>query len=342
MRKGQLDLAATLAVALVSLVVAPGPAVGATVSVVETTVTEDGHTFTVRTVLYDAGVGEANETTISRAGGRIVVADRGATITAGARCTSIGANEAACPAAGLHFVRVLVRDLDDVVVATRVGQTTIDARGGAGDDTIRSGAGQDFLSGGIGDDILAGGAGDDDVLDGGRGADTLRGGPGSDVVDYSRRTNAVRVDFDGRADDGEPGERDTVGTDVEGAYGGAGNDVLLGNLKHNIFGGGRGDDVIRGRGGDDAMHGGPGNDHLFGGAARDLMLAGAGDDVLVGGPGRDALLGDSGRDSLFARDGVADVVEGGSGRDRACIDRRLDHLRQVEIVCRPDGAGLAG
>ncbi len=45
---------------------------------------------------------------------------------------------------------------DDIVVATDVGETSIHARGGAGDD----------------------------------------------IADYSPRTKAVRVDFDGRADDG--------------------------------------------------------------------------------------------------------------------------------------------
>jgi Ca2+-binding RTX toxin-like protein len=391
MRKGRPDLAATLAVAVASLVISSS-ALGATFRVVETTITEGDETFTVTSLLYEAAAEETNEATISRAGERIVVADPGATITADAGCTSIGANEAACPAAGVYFVRVLVRDLDDVVVATGLGQTRIYAgggpgddtirsgaagdrlSGGIGDDTIRSGAGDDFLSGGMGDDTLAGGEGDFDVLDGGRGADTLRGGRGFDVVDYGSRTNAVRVDFDGRADDGEPAERDTVGTDVEGASGGAADDVLVGNARHNLFFGGRGDDVITGVGGSsgpcwstgraapvrrvwrsrdprawerstsgcsDWAVGGGGNDRLIGGAGRDFMQGSRGDDVLVGGRGEDALSGDEGRDRLFARDGAADIVVGGPGRDRACIDRGLDDLGQVEILC-PGGPGVAG
>lgn len=113
---------------------------------------------------------------------------------------------------------------------------TIDARGGTGNDLIKGGARVDFLFGGPGSDTLAGGRGDD-VIDGGQGADPLRGGPGSDLADYSRRTNPVRLGFDGRADDGERGEADTLHADVEGAQAGAGDDLLVGNGKQNFLSG---------------------------------------------------------------------------------------------------------
>ena len=47
-----------------------------------------------------------------------------------------------------------------------------------------------------------------------------------DGVDYSLRANPVNVDLATPRVDGEAGEEDTVGADLEGAFGGSGNDVL--------------------------------------------------------------------------------------------------------------------
>ena len=82
--------------------------------------------------------------------------------------------------------------------------------GNAGSDTITIGSGVvgADLYGGSGNDRLVGGAGDD-VLEGGTGADDLSGGGGNDTADYFRRTDDLRIDFDGVADDGAAGEETT-------------------------------------------------------------------------------------------------------------------------------------
>jgi Ca2+-binding RTX toxin-like protein len=73
-----------------------------------------------------------------------------------------------------------------------------------------------------------------------------------------------------------------------------------------------GDDVIRGRGGDDVIYAGSGRDRITPGGGRDTVSAGAG------------------ADRISARDGKRDRIDGGRGRDRATIDRRLDKVRSVE------------
>jgi len=55
----------------------------------------------------------------------------------------------------------------------------------------------------------------------------LLGGPGSDVVGYAGYTEAVVIDADGvKGDDGQAGEHDTIGADVESLFGGSGNDRI--------------------------------------------------------------------------------------------------------------------
>ena len=162
-----------------------------------------------------------------------------------------------------------------------------------GDDKLYGGAGNDGLSGGNGRDHLDGGAGTD-VLDGdalGRVyADVLLGGPGEDSISYIDRTAGVTVDADGASgDDGQAGEHDSVGADVETIIGGRGNDRLTGN---NASG------QLQGDAGDDVLHGGGGND------------------LVEGGPGRDLLYGDAGDDQLFGWDweekAAADTLDGGA------------------------------
>jgi hypothetical protein len=96
-----------------------------------------------------------------------------------------------------------------------------------------------------------------------------------------------------------------------------------------------GDDVITGTDGDDLLCGLGGDDRIRGGRGNDTLLGGDGDDVLVGGPGSDRLFGAAGRDRLYARDGEADVVDGGPREDRAWIDREGDRLNGVERAARP-------
>jgi hypothetical protein len=99
-------------------------------------------------------------------------------------------------------------------------------------------------------------------------------------------------------------------------------------------------DHIRGRGGRDRIKGGDGDDCLRGGASRDRVSGeGGADDVkgnrgrdrLQGGGGVDVLGGGRGRDRIRVRDGEADVVRCGKGRDRALADA-ADKLRGCERV----------
>lgn len=99
--------------------------------------------------------------------------------------------------------------------------------------------------------------------------------------------------------------------------GGAGNDSLVAvHLSRPA--------ILIGGAGNDALFGGDGGDSLAGGDGSDVVFGGAGNDTLNGGRGRDRLYGGSGDDTLLAEDGEVDYVNGGSGHDRALVDRRGD------------------
>jgi Ca2+-binding RTX toxin-like protein len=218
--------------------------------------------------------------------------------------------------------------------------------GGAGDDTVDGGPDDDHVSGGAGNDTLLGGDnndtlnGDDgdDTLKGGPGADTMNGGAGNDTADYSDRGNPLTVSLDGQPGDGEQGENDNVGTDVEIVNGGGGNDTLIGSDAANTLNGNGGNDTLDGRGGPDTLSGGDGvdsvsygaatvpvrvtldgkpgdgpageNDNVLadvenatGGTANDVLIGNASPNTLQGGPGNDRLLGGGGPDTLDGGDG---------------------------------------
>ena len=97
--------------------------------------------------------------------------------------------------------------------------------GAATADTLNGNAGNDILDGAAGADTLNGGPGDDTLI-GGPGADVLNGGRGSDTADYSDRTKPLTIALDGDANDGEAGEQDNVGDDVEVIKGGFVDDTI--------------------------------------------------------------------------------------------------------------------
>ena len=118
------------------------------------------------------------------------------------------------------------------------------------------------LRGGSGNDTLTGDA-QSNVFDGGPGADVISGGDGLDAVDYFGRSASVRVDLGGSpGNDGEQGEGDTVGDDVEGVFGGLGDDTLTGSSTSGFLAGAEGDDVLQDPGGSDVLDGGDGDDVL--------------------------------------------------------------------------------
>ncbi|GAA2698548.1 calcium-binding protein [Actinoplanes palleronii] len=220
-------------------------------------------------------------------------------------------------------------DGDDVVMDAGSKYSGNDIlHGDSGGDTIWGEAGNDQLYGDGGSDILFGGPGRD-RLDGGYGEDTLQGddcymgsaigpcvaadvllgGPGIDAVDYSTSDAPLTVDLDGASrDDGQSGEHDTVGADVENLYGGSKSDRLTGNNAAN--------NIAGGRGGNDTIHGGSGDDRLEGGTGRDKLYGDAGDDVLQGA--------DEGANAADRLDGGAN----GAGGDQ-CLAKKLD----VKVNC---------
>ena len=91
-----------------------------------------------------------------------------------------------------------------------------------------------------------------------------------------------------------------------------GRDVLNGTRRGDRLRGLGGSDRLRGRGGKDCLSGGSGNDSLSGGS---------GNDRLSGGSGRNRYSGGPGNDRINARNGRAERVSCGSGRDRVRADR---------------------
>jgi hypothetical protein len=91
-----------------------------------------------------------------------------------------------------------------------------------------------------------------------------------------------------------------------------------------------GNDVLRGTAGDDVICGLGGNDRLIGGGGNDILKGGLGNDVLIGGAGHNKLYGGAGKDRLYARNGSADFLDGGPGRDIGRRDKRGDKGRSIE------------
>lgn len=153
------------------------------------------------TVVVSAADGELNRMSAVESGGRVLVTDAGAPITALAGCDQVAPGTVSCPA--LAQVVLDVGDLNDLVsVAGVVGA---DVRGAAGKDRITiSGPVGAEAAGGSGADLIVGGDGPD-RLSGNEGDDTVRGGPGDDFV--SGGTGDNQVFGDGGRDVLSPGGR---------------------------------------------------------------------------------------------------------------------------------------
>lgn len=275
--------------------------------------------------------------------------------------------------------------------STRTGSVAVDLDGAVGDDgelgegdtvggdveDVLGGSGDDVLGGNQSDNLVDGGAGDD-LLDGRLGADKLVGGGDLDIVDYSERTSSLTVDLDGAlGDDGETGEGDTVGADVEGILGGSGADTLTGNAGDNLLDGGLGADVLVGGGGLDladyssrttsvtvTLDGSAGDgeagegdlvggdvEDVAGGAANDVLVGNAGVNLLLGGPGADALDGgpsfdifDGGDDDdrIQSRDGAVDLVLCGGGGGDSVVADGPDLVVDCEQVDKPPPIVVTG
>jgi Ca2+-binding RTX toxin-like protein len=275
------------------------------------------------TIYVTAATGESNALTITRdaSGGYAITENGPAAMRAGGGCGPAPANSATCPSAGISQLSIALGDGNDgVTVATPTNAVIL---GGTGDDTLLGGSGQDVVRGEDGADTVRGGAGDDtidggpgnDALDPGLGGnddhDTLAGGEGDDSVSYGLRSAPVATTKDGVANDGQAGEGDNIGLDIERIAGGVANDTVGGGPDADVLDGGPGDDALNGFAGDDVLRGDGG------------LSAGA--DTLSGGLGNDLIQGDGGADTLSGEAGN-DVVEGGTGADRLSGGPGADQL----------------
>lgn len=142
--------------------------------------------------------------------------------------------------------------------------------GGNGDDTLAAACdttSKHILTGGPGKDTLASCAG---------GQTTFVGGSGVDTADYSARAHGVTVTIgDNIANDGEPGDKDNVGLDVENVIGSNYNDVITGSAVANVITPGKGNDTVNGGDGDDTFMA--------------SATAGDGQDTYNGGKGNDTI-----------------------------------------------------
>ena len=148
-----------------------------------------------------------------------------------------------------------------------------------GDDKIFGLGGNDQLFGQAGEDLLDGGTGDD-VLLSGTGLDNLFGGEGNDTLTIE---------------------------DFGSAFGGAGNDLVIGSSAEFAF--------------QTTLEGNEGNDTLQSGSAGAFMIGGTGDDRLVGSAAGDFMVDsvqfESGLDAdrfqfgaLWGTDTIADFEDG--------------------------------
>jgi Ca2+-binding RTX toxin-like protein len=321
-----------LAAAVLAVLVFPGAASAGTASV-------------LRNVLrFHAATGEANTVAVVASGSDFLIVDTGAPVTPGVGCTARTASVVECDGAGVERLFVSLGDGADEVANSTALVAVL--RGGDGNDRLLGGFVGNELHGEAGDDVLEGGPGDDLVV-GGIGADEIHGDPigmdpdrgGLDLTSYKFRTNGVRVRPGTAADDGEPGEGDTVFPDVEIVEGGRGDDRLT--MANTFFGGligGPGDDVLKGTTSYEFLEvllGGPGRDIVLSGPTDAIAAGGSGNDFVRGAGGADTMWGDRGSDELVGRKGADtlygglghDVLEGNGGPDvLAAHDRRRDRV----------------
>ena len=311
-------------------------------------------------VHFDAAAGETNAVTITVLAGpapsspyppypelEIQIRDSGAPIVPGEGCTPIDATAVSC--VGVALVVDLGDMNDSATIPASVpgltGAWVTSVRGGAGNDVLTGGPQGDWIAGEGGADTLLGGGGDDmlrgDDPSGAPSPDVIDGGVGNDVVSYWGRPTPVTLTV------GAGGTEDSL-TSIESAWGGRGNDTLVGDAGDNVLDGGEGDDRLDGGIGDDTLSDQDGRNRLYGGAGKDKLAGGPSRDRLSGGPGSDEVsLGTTDIESDES-DGVPDSIECGSGHDRVTETDPRDLvppscervvLEYYEVVGRPKRVG---
>lgn len=214
---------------------------------------------------------------------------------------------------------------------TLAGADTLRGRGGndrlfpgPGADIADGGDGNDSFGADLGNDTITGGPGNDDYSVGNPivdGADSISLGTGLDSVSYSSRTAPLTLTADGVANDGQVGEGDNIGVDVENISGGQSNDVIVASPASDPG-------SLSGRAGNDQITAGPADDRVSGGDGNDTLVGASGNDSIAGDFGTDSIDGGSGDDDFRTSSGdvETDVYTGGPGTDRISYQNALAPL----------------
>ncbi|MBH0204147.1 MAG: hypothetical protein HP496_18080 [Nitrospira sp.] len=210
--------------------------------------------------------------------------------------------------------------------ASQTGNTMLNLRGNALNNTLIGNDADNLLAGLAGNDTLNGGAGND-ILDGGLGQDTVNGGAGDDRITMLLTTGNVDTIDAGDGIDTlvlkgvVPGNNHVV-VDLSSSIhqvvsiGGIPEGLTQRNFE-NIDSSGFADALdtvwITGSDGDNVIIGSKSCDIIDGGAGNDTIIGGLCADNLQGGPGDDLFL--VGSTSEFYYFGDTDIIDGGAGTD---------------------------
>ncbi|MGY0793222.1 FG-GAP-like repeat-containing protein [Azospirillum argentinense] len=186
--------------------------------------------------------------------------------------------------------------------------------------------------------LIVGGAGND-TLTGGAGADTLIGGDGDDRFYFDDADAPLQggAGFDTAVVQGNVGASlDLAACSIEQAYGGGGNDSLIGTGAFLGL-------AINGRDGDDLILGSAFNDTLTGGNGSDTLIAGDGDDVLYIDADDALVSGGAGFDTVYVQgDGNLTLDLTASGIERVFSGSGNDILTATGSVTLVEINGGAG